>query len=405
MITNCRSCDSKDLKDILSLGKQYLSDFVDMDQVEKPPQHSLDVVMCNDCTLLQLKETTPSSSLYNDHYGYRSGINQTMREHLAEIVREASKRVALNKGDVVVDIGANDGTLISNYTDDFYRVGFEPVPKLAFECEKHASLVVNDFFGADEYFKQVKDKAKIITAISMFYDLHDPNSFVADLASILHSDGVLVIQQNYLVGMLQQKAFDNICHEHLEYYSLKSLEPLLNRHGLEVFEVQMNDLNGGSFRTYVRHMDSVKKMRLMEHKLRLDDKNTYDQFAGEVESAISDLHEFIAGEVKKGKTVYVYGASTRGNTILQAADIDNTLVKYAVERNPGKWGKKIASLDIPIISEEQARKEKPDYGLILPWFFWEEMKIRYQDLIDEGVEFIIPLPVCRLVTRSGIIKL
>ena len=395
MITQCRSCGSTKLADILTLGNQYLSDFVDKGVDKKPESYPLDLVMCRECTLLQLKETTPSSSLYNDHYGYRSGINQTMREELALIVREASKRVDLQSGDIVVDIGSNDGTLLSNYLNGIIRVGFEPVSKLAFDCEKHAETVINEFFSREAYvFSQ---RAKIITAISMFYDLDNPNKFVSDMVDILDPEGIIVIQQNYLVGMLEQHAFDNIVHEHLEYYSLTSLEKLLNRHGLEVFDVETSSINGGSFRTYVRHMDALKKMRYMERKLKLDNEWTYMLFALEVKKLTKKLHNFIEGEVKKGKTVYIYGASTRGNTLIQAAGLDNKLIKAAVERNPEKWGKKIASVDIPIISEEQARKEKPDYFLVLPWFFRSEIIKRESEFIKQGGKLIFPLPKMEVI--------
>lgn len=396
MIKNCRSCGSDKLQEILDLGDVYLSDFVD--RGEKIDKYPLDLILCKECTLVQLTHTTPSNKLYNDHYGYRSGINATMREELSNIVKETIKRVDLKKDDVVVDIGANDGTLLSNYTG-VYRVGFEPVPKLSFMCESHAEKVVNDFFNKKSYGDL--PKAKIITAISMFYDLDDPNTFVSDMVELLAPDGIIVIQQNYLVGMLRRNAFDNIVHEHLEYYTLTSLEKLLNKHGLEVFDVETNETNGGSFRTYVRHMDPVKKMRLAERKMKLDNEWTYYLFALEVKQACKKLHDFIEKESKAGKKTYVYGASTRGNTLLQAAKLTRDLIPFAVERNPEKWNKYIASLGIPIISEEQARVERPEYMLVLPWFFRDEIVKRENKYIEEGGKLIFPLPKFEVVEREN----
>lgn len=387
-LKHCRSCESENLTDILSLGDQYLSDFVDPGQ-PKPPQFPLNLILCQECHLLQLKETTPSSELYTEHYGYRSGINQTMKDELKEIVK--SSLVRTKKPVMVVDIGANDGTLLSNYNKHYFRIGFEPVKKLAEQCAEHASVVVNDFFSAKEFFKVSQRQADLITCISMFYDLDDPNTFVKDLASILSPTGLLVIQQNYLVGMLEKCAFDNVCHEHLEYYSLTSLEPLLNRHGLEVFEVMENDTNGGSFRVYVRHMTALGRMRLREKQLGLNTPRPYNEFAEKISQVKDQLQSFVKKEVKDGKKVYVYGASTRGNTILQYAELDDKLITGAAERNPEKYGKVIASVGIPIVNEEEARQDA-DVFVVLPWFFKREIVEREEKFVENGGKLVFPLP-------------
>lgn len=397
MIKNCRSCGSRELIEITSLGSQYLSDFVDGD--EKPEQHPLDLILCTNCTLLQLGQTTPSSSLYNDHYGYRSGVNNTIRADLADVVKQAQERRHLNPEDIVVDIGANDGTLLGNYNSSgITRVAFEPIAKLAYACEKNADVVINDFFSYEKFTEKFGDKkAKIITSISMFYDLDEPNQFVSDLAKMLDSDGLLIIQQNYLASMLKQNAYDNVVHEHLEYYSLASLEHLLNRHGLDVVDVELNDINGGSFRCYVKQMDNVKRLRIYEEKLKLNNKWTYIMFTHRISQEKKKLREFVRSEVKKGKKFYLYGASTRGNTLIQYCELDNKLITAAVERNPEKWGKKIASLSIPIISEEQARKDKPDYMIVLPWFFKTEFVEREKEYLEAGGHLVFPLPKFEVV--------
>ncbi len=405
MIYNCRACQSRELTDILSLGDQYLSDFVYGD--DKPEKYPLDLVLCQQCNLLQLKHSAPVSSLYTNSYGYRSGINQTMRDHLAQLVKKACQLALPSSGDIVMDIGCNDGTLLKSYNDRaLTKVGFDPVKKFAKYIEGTGIRFINAYFNKqsyEEYFGE--KKANIITAISMFYDLDDPNTFISDLKEILDRNGILIIQQNYMVGMLLQNAFDNIVHEHREYYSLLSLENLLDRHGFEVFDVELHDLNGGSFRTYICHQgarkiaSSVIQLRESENKLGLQEKGIYQQFAGRIHELKEELYTFVTCEVKKGKTIYVYGASTRGNTLLQYCGLDNTLIKKAVERNEEKWGKKIASVGIPIISEEQARKEEPDYMLVLPWFFKEEFVKREAAYIEQGGRLLFPMPKMEIVGK------
>lgn len=402
-IRECRSCKSKKLTTVLSLGKSYLSDFVTTNK--KPASYPLVLVLCNDCNLLQLKHTAPSFLLYTEHYGYKSGINQTMKTELKEIAQKNIEKLNSSKKKLLVmDIGANDGSLLSTYSKSLERVGVEPIKKLAKECKAHAHIVINDFFNYEAYKKALGErKADIISAISCFYDMEDPNQFVADVKKVLDENGIFVVQQNYLVKMLTQNAFDNIVHEHLEYYSLLVLQNLLKRHGLEVFDLELRELNGGSFRTYIGFAgkrpisNSVYEQQELEKLIGLHRKKIYTDFAKRIRKAKKEVYSFIKSKVTEGKKVYLYGASTRGNTLLQYFDLDNKLIEKAVERNPEKWGKKIASVNIPIISEEQARKEKPDYMLVLPWFFKEEFLEREQAFLQSGGHFIFPLPQLEII--------
>jgi NDP-4-keto-2,6-dideoxyhexose 3-C-methyltransferase len=403
MIKKCRSCGSNNLSDIISFGNIYLSDFVSTN--EKPPKYPLNLILCKDCSLFQLKHTAPQSSLYTEHYGYRSGINQTMQDELKEIVEKSIQKLEDPKGKMtVVDIGANDGTLLKFYPNKYEKIGVEPIKKLAKECKTHADVVINDFFKYKSFEAKLGNKkADIVTVISCFYDMEQPNEFLADVKKILKDDGILVIQQNYLVKMLTQNAFDNIVHEHLEYYSLLSMQNLLKSHGLEVFDLELRELNGGSFRTYIGLADkrpvsnTVYEQVALERMINLHRKKIYTDFAKRIRDAKKEVTDFIRKNVKDGKTVYVYGASTRGNTLLQYFDLDKKLILKAVERNPEKWGKKIASVGIPIISEEQARKEKPDFMLVLPWFFKDEFLRREKAYLKSGGHFIFPLPFLKIV--------
>lgn len=404
IIRKCLSCKNGNLINILSLGNLYLSDFLDEKDFGKISKYPLDLILCSNCYLLQIKNVTPQKKLYTENYGYFSGINQTMRDELADIVKKAINIVPIKKGDIVLDIGCNDGTLLKYYGDYAIKVGFDPVKKFKKYFMKKNEVFINDYFNSRKFFKNfLGKKTKIITAISMFYDLKDPNKFLEDVKICLDPKGIFIIQQNYLGKMLELNAFDNIVHEHIEYYSLLSLTNLLERHGLEITDVFVNNINGGSFRTFISfkgiRKPSPRVLKLLEEEKRqaLHTRTPYFEFSKRIKHNMDKLSKFIIAEVKKGKRVYVYGASTRGNTLLQYAKLNNKLIEKAVERNPEKWGKIIASVGIPIISEEQARKEKPDYMLVLPWFFKKEFLRRERKYIKEGGHFIFPLPEFEII--------
>lgn len=398
----CRLCGSKKLTKVLSLGNQYVSDFVT--PTGQHPKSPLELIHCASCGLVQLRHTFPRTNLYR-HYWYRSGISKTMRDALEDITTKAYHVARPDQGDIVIDTGCNDGTLLRTYPRSRLRlVGFEPAENLVEDARKDTYWIFNDFFKADVFRdKFTNEKAKIITSIAMFYDLEDPNKFVHDVAECLSHKGVWVVQQNYLATMLQKNGFDNIGHEHLEYYSLSTMERLLTRHGLEIFDVETNDVNGGSFRIYVSHKgrypmrESVAQLRRTEDHLRLNNVETYHEFAGNIRKVKFQLKQLVRNEVRNGKTVYVYGASNRGNTILQYSGLDYRLIKKATDANREKWGLRTVGTNIPIISKEEARIDKPDYFLILPHHFLEEIKREERDYIDNGGKFIVPLPAVRVI--------
>ena len=422
---SCRVCQGN-LEDILSLGEQHLVGFTfpDVDnpggwehKEQKPVYVPLDLVLCSECKLLQLRHTTNPELLWNENYGYRSGINETMRRELGDIVASLEGLKRLEDGDIVVDIACNDGTLLEAYSNpNLIRVGYDPsrnvveqacVALCKYGVDKMKIFI--DFFSKKPYWQTLDERAKVVTCIAMFYDLDDPNRFIKDVEGILDPEGVFVIQQNYLVGMLDQTAFCNIVHEHLEYYSLLSLENLLNRHNLEVFDVSQNDINGGSFRTYIRlkgaevgtkgGLERVEAMRVKERELGLDKKDIYLKFASRVSELSIKLSTFVNEEVAKGKKIYVYGASTRGNTLLQAAKLDYRQITAAAERNQFKFGRKCVGTNIPIISEKEAREANPDYFLVLPWFFKKEFIEREKEYLESGGKLIFPLPEVEVIQK------
>lgn len=402
-INKCRSCENNKLTPIFSLGKLYISNFIDAPDMREK-KAPLDLVLCQNCGLLQLKHTVSASQMYRD-YWYFSGVNKTMRKELADISASAAKLVDLKPGDFVLDIGSNDSTLLLSYKNRNLKfVGFEPARNLMSRARVKGLEIINDFFNYNDWQKRFQnEKAKIITAIAMFYDLDQPNKFMADIAKCLDKKGVFAIQMSYLPLMLKINDFPNICHEHLEYYSLFSLENLLKRHGLEVFDVLLNDVNGGSFRIYIQHKGArsvngrVLKLRKSENKLSLFSEKVYQNFVSRIMELRAKTKGFIESEVKKGKKVYVYGASTKGNTMLQFYDLKYPMIKAAADRNPIKWGKRTVATLIPIISEEQARSEKPDYFLILPWHFLKEFMKREENYLKSGGKFIVPLPNLKII--------
>jgi NDP-4-keto-2,6-dideoxyhexose 3-C-methyltransferase len=400
--TKCRLCASQNLARVLSLGDQYVSDFVTA--AGHHPKSPLELIRCKDCGLVQLRHTFPRTNLYR-HYWYRSGISGTMREALANVALKAFQVAQPSSGQIVIDTGCNDGTLLRTYPKTGIKlVGFEPAENLVEDARQGTHWIFNDFFRADSFREKfAHEKAKIITSVAMFYDLEDPNMFVGDIAKCLASDGVWVVQQNYLATMLQKNGFDNIGHEHLEYYSLNTMEKLLARHGLEIFDAETNDVNGGSFRTYASHrgkyaiQESVRRMRQTEEQLQLKNSEVYRTFAANIRKIKSHLTRLITKEVKNGKTVYVYGASNRGNTILQYCGLDYRLIKKATDANSEKWGLTTVGTKIPIVSKEEARRDRPDYFLILPHHFLEEIEREEKSYLDHGGRFIVPLPEVRVI--------
>jgi NDP-4-keto-2,6-dideoxyhexose 3-C-methyltransferase len=408
-------CGSPELTDVLSLGDQCIAGAFAEPGGEQPVQRAipLELVRCdmtrdeNACGLIQTRQTVPGSILYHS-YWYRSGINRTMTENLHGIAQGAQELVGLAPGDLVIDIGCNDGTLLDGYTaEKLSCLGFDPSDVARYAVEKGYE-VIPDFFSAAPIMERYADrKAKVVTSIAMFYDLEHPRDFVADVAAVLARDGVWVIELHYLPSMLERNSFDAIVHEHLEYYSLAVIERLLAEEGLVVVRAELNDINGGSIRLFIGHYGqlelapedfrAVQALRIREFELALDSPEPYERFRRDVERVRSDLRELCDRETTAGKSIHVYGASTKGNTILQYVGLDKSVIPYAADRNSDKWGSETIGTGIPIISEAESRAMKPDYYLVLPWHFLDEFVDREQEYLSNGGRFIVPLPDVRVV--------
>ena len=411
--TTCRICNSTQLSTIMSLGQQHIAAYTPRDSDPNPvlDKFPLELIRCTepDCGLVQLRHSTPGNVLY-ERYFYRSGINKTMTENLKEIAMQAISKVELQDNDIVLDIGCNDGTLLKNYQGKNLRsVGIDPAKNMAeFSKECGADIIV-DYFNSKSFTNHYNDeKAKIITSISMFYDLEDPNEFVSDIVNILAKDGVWVIELKYLSTMIFQNAFDNIVHEHIEYYHFSVIEYMLKKHGLKAVDVSLNDSNGGSIRVFVKHANQLVDensekhlldLRSSEKKLNLNTAQPYEEFFQKCKELKSKTMSFIKNEVRNGKKIHAYGASTKGNTILQYYELDNKLIDAIADRNPDKWYRKTIGTNLEIISEEKSRSLKPDYFLILPWHFLEEFREREQDFFKNGGKFIVPLPDFKIIEK------
>lgn len=398
----CRICKSKDYKSVLNLGSIYPSNFIDVEEgIEPKPLH---LVQCNNCNLVQLRDSYDLDKMYKEHYWYRSGLNNSMVKSLQDVVSGIHKRYntnfSSNEKPIVVDIGCNDGTMLNMFDNKFTKVGFDPAPNLSPNCD----AFFNDYFSVDTYLQRFEEhSANIVTAIAMFYDLENPNKFLQDVKRIIKPYGILVIQFTDLLSMLKVNAFDNICHEHLEYYSLEVLNKLLVDNGFKIFDLEYNKVNGGSIRVYAVPFTDYNYPKINVHIYAENDylkEHPVEEFNWRVVEQKTKLLTFLNQEKRKDKTIYVLGASTKGNTLLQHFGIYTDLVDKALEVNKDKFGKRTIGTNIPIVSEQEGLKENPDYLLVLPWHFSEFFIEKFEDYLNSGGALILPLPKFCIITST-----
>lgn len=395
----CRMCNSDMFEEVINLGPIYPSNFVE--ETEGFERVPLVLVRCNYCGLVQLKHTVNLDSMYRKYY-YKSGLNPSMVNSLKEIVDKAKRLVSLEENDVVLDIGCNDGTLFKLFNDPkLVYFGFDPALNLADDARENSTVFINDYFDLTQYWGMVP-KAKVITSIAMFYDLPDPAKFVHDVKSVLRADGIWIIQFTDLKSMLEINAFDNICHEHLEYYSLSNIMWLLDQFDLEVIDLEHNKVNGGSIQLVVSHISSrspapiVKYTLDQEREFLSEQNNPFEKFRNNVLSIRENVMFYLQRLWYEGKPVYGLGASTKGNTLLQYFGIGNgKYVEKIAEINKDKWGLKTIGTNIPIIPQTQAIVEKPFAFLVLPWHFIDTFTTKDRELVEylnNGGSMIAPMP-------------
>lgn len=379
---------------------------------ERPPTRKIStcLVRCDPtkdehaCGLLQTENTVPPEVLYSA-YWYRSGTNDTMRQHLKAITEEAAKLLG-NATARVLDIGCNDGTLLNYYPATFQKFGIDP-SDVAQEIQSNIE-VVQSIFPSEELWERLQgQKCDIVTSIAMFYDLENPIEFTKGIKSMLAPEGIWIFEMSYMPTMLKMTSYDTICHEHLEYYSLAIIEYILKQTGMQLFNASLNAINGGSLRCYGTHAENfkykkdewnqnLKHLRQEEFDLELDTDRPYKNFQDRVNVHREELTSLLKRLKKEGKKIHIYGASTKGNTILQWCGIDNRIIDFAAERNPDKYGAYTLGSEIPIISEAESRAMNPDYYLVLPWHFKEEFIERERETLNRGIGLIFPLPTIEI---------
>lgn len=408
-IEKCRVSRSDNLLPVLNLGKQELTGvFPKTEQVEVT-RGPLALVWCPDSGLLQLNHTYDSAEMYGDNYGYRSGLNQSMVDHLSSKVAYLERLVDLKPGATVLDIGSNDCTLLKAYsTSGIERVGIDPTGKKFAEYYPNDVKLVPDFFSADAYASTGAQPATIVTSIAMFYDLDDPIAFARQIEMSLADDGIWHFEQSYMPSMLRLNSYDTICHEHLEYYSLGVVRTILDAAGMKVVDVIMNNVNGGSFavtatkktNSAVRPNDAVINWLLeQEDRMGINTPKPYREFEERVFRHREDLVRLIRSLRADGKTVLGYGASTKGNVVLQFCGFGPDDISAIADVNPEKFGRVTPGTHIPIISEADASAMNPDYYLVLPWHFKDGILRRERKYLNAGGKFIFPFPEIEIIQQ------
>ncbi len=396
-VKNCLLCKNKKLKKLFNLGNFYVSNFVSKNNIKKGNiKCPLSLYMCKRCSLIQLSHIAPQELMYRRFYWYRSGVTKTMRDGLKDIFYSSQKYINLEKDDTVLDIGANDGTLLSYFKKKCKTIGCEPAKNLTTQLKKNCNFIIDNFWNFQNLTSILKKnnlkKPKLITAIGMFYDLEDPNKFIKDASKSLDDEGIFIAQLMCLKSMIEKNDIGNICHEHIEFYSLKSLKYLFENNGLEIFKIEENEINGGSYRIFCR--------RLNKGSIKLPYENIEKMMTGFIYRAKKNkkaITAFVKKKNKEGKKIFLYGASTKGNTVLQYYRLDNKIIPYAAERSPEKWGRYTVGTGIKIISEKKARILKPDYFLVTPWGFIKEFLKREKKWRKNGGKFIVPFPKFKVI--------
>ena len=405
------------MKKILELGSHYVSDFMKPGaEMRETKPWSLDLYLDETIGAVRLDGVAPLDKMYGQ-YWYRSGINTSMTKQLGEIVTEITNRVKINDGDIWLDIACNDGTLLRQVPNNLIKLGIDPADDSYLEESSKVAEVVQDFFSKNAFdsFGYSDKKVKVITCIAMFYDLNDPRPFIRDAYNILANDGVFVLQMSYTPLMLKQLAFDNICHEHVYYYDLTSIRKLFASEGFVLRDCSLNDTNGGSFRvTFQKDTSNEKSFATQQVRdvcefcissilqyeatsWNITDEKLWKNFGDNIWSLKNQVLDFLYKAKAEGKKVYGYGASTKGNTLLQLFGITSDLITAIAERSPYKFGLQTVGTNIPIVSEEEMRAANPDYLLVLPWHFIDEFVKREQDFIAKGGKLVVPCPTFQII--------
>lgn len=406
-IAACRVSGDKNLISVLNLGQQELTGVFPRSVNEAITSGPLELLWSAESQLLQLGCSYDLDEMYGDNYGYRSGLNQSMVTHLSGKVANLERKYGLGSGDCVIDIGSNDATTLKAYsTKGLKRIGVDPTGRKFEKFYTGDIKLISDFFPTAKLMAAIGSaKVKVVTSISMFYDLEDPVAFARSVASVLDRDGVWHLEQSYMPSMIRLNSYDTICHEHLEYYSLHSIQHVMSRAGFKILDVQMNGVNGGSFALTVARLESalvpnqavIDWLFEQELKMGFDTPAPFRKFESRVFAHRKALRSLIEALNADGKKVLGYGASTKGNVVLQFCQFTPKEIPFVAEINPDKFGAFTPGTHIPIISDAQAAAMKPDYYLVLPWHFKDGIVRREQEFLSQGGKLIFPFPEIEIV--------
>jgi NDP-4-keto-2,6-dideoxyhexose 3-C-methyltransferase len=409
IVTACRICANRELLPVLDLGEQALTGVFPTRRDEVVPSVPLELVKCSPagCGLVQLRHTPDPGLMYGEGYGYRSGIRPFMVNHLRGKVAAVRELADPGPGDLVLDIGSNDATLLRCYPADGPQlVGIDPTGAKFRELYPPNAELITDYFSRDTFVNRFGTRrAKVVTSIAMFYDLPDPMGFMRDVHDILTEDGIWLLEQSYLPAMLEADAYDVVCHEHLEYYALRQIEWMAERVGLTVIRAELTDVYGGSLcavlaRNGTRHRRDeagLARIRARESELGLDTMAPFEAFARRARGQRDTLREFLAASREAGLLTLGYGASTKGNVILQYCGLTEADLPCIGEVSAEKAGRFTPGTGIPIVSEEDAKAQKPDQLLVLPWIYRDGFVEREQQFLDNGGRLVFPLPRLEVV--------
>lgn len=405
-IAECRAGGGAHLVSVLNLGEQELTGVFPRSASQPVTSGPLELVWCPDSGLVQLAHSFDPGEMYGDNYGYRSGLNASMVRHLTAKIDTLEKMVAPKAGDVVLDIGSNDATSLKAYaTPGLRRLGIDPTGEKFRQYYPDDVALAPTFFDAAAYRSLESKPAKIVTSVAMFYDLEDPIAFARDIYDVLADDGVWHFEQSYIASMLRMTSYDTICHEHLEYYSLAVVQRILAAADMKIVDVAMNAVNGGSFAvtaaktrsTLTPNAPVINWLLEQEDRMGLNTSRPYRDFEERVFRHREDLRRLLGALNADGKTVLGYGASTKGNVVLQFCGLTEKDIPAIAEVNPEKFGAFTPGTRIPIVSEEDAHRMAPDYFLVLPWHFKQSIIQREEAYLARGGKLIFPFPEIEII--------
>jgi SAM-dependent methyltransferase len=411
---HCRICNGTRLVPFLSLGDQpHCNSFLRAEECASvEPRWPLDMLYCEDCHLVQLGYVVDPRLMFQD-YVYVSGTTRTLSEHFRTSAQDLIDQFKVEPNSLVVDIGSNDGTFLGHFQERGMRtVGVDPASNIAAIANQRGIETVNDFFSARvaSAIKAKHGSAQLMTAAGVFFHIDDMDDVCQGIHTLLDDRGVFQVQAIYLGDMLSQTSFDNIYHEHMSYYTLAPLIHLFKRFNLSVFDVGKAPIHGGTLMVYVckagsyPERESVQNLLDHERAMGWDTLKPYQEFAQRVQRLRTDLVALLQDLKAQGKRIVAYGAPAKGNTLLNYCQIGPEIIDYAVEKNPLKIGLYTPGTHIPVVDERDLDSSPPDYLLLLPWNFQDELIQKNQQYLRQGGKFIIPIPTPHIVDATAVAK-